>query len=44
MKWITREHVHVDRTAIPWMVKRFIDPTAEFLFVPVHKIPEVVQK
>ena len=44
MKWVTREHVHVDRTAIPWMVKRFIDPRAEFLFVPVEKIDEVVKK
>jgi len=44
MKWVTREHVHVDRTAIPWMVKRFIDPKAEFLFVPVEKIDEVVKK
>lgn len=43
MKWVTREHVHVDRTAIPWMVKRFIDPKAEFLFVPVEKIDEVVK-
>jgi hypothetical protein len=43
MKWVTREHVHVDRTAIPWIVKRFIDPDAEFLFVPVEKIAEVVK-
>jgi hypothetical protein len=34
MKWITREHVRIDRVAIPWLVKRFIDPDAEFLFVP----------
>ncbi len=34
MKWITRSHVHVDRVACPWLIKRFIDPDAEFLFVP----------
>lgn len=44
MKWVTRQYVHVDRTAIPWMVKRFIDPEAEFLFVPVERIEEVVKK
>ena len=30
MKWVTREHVHVDRVACPWLIKRFIDPEAEF--------------
>ncbi len=44
MKWVTREFVHVDRTACPWLIKRFIDPKAEFVFVPVEKIPEVVKK
>ena len=44
MKWVTREFVHVDRTACPWLIKRFIDPKAEFIFVPVEKIPEVVKK
>jgi hypothetical protein len=44
MKWVTREYVHVDRTACPWLIKKFIDPKAEFLFVPVEKIEEVVKK
>jgi hypothetical protein len=44
MKWVTREYVHVDRTACPWLIKKFIDPKAEFLFVPVEKIGEVVKK
>jgi hypothetical protein len=44
MKWVTREHVHVDRTACPWLIKRFIDPNAEFIFVPVEKIQEVAYK
>ncbi len=34
MKWITREHVKVDRVACPWLVKRFIDPAAAFVFLP----------
>jgi hypothetical protein len=33
MKWITRAHVHVDRVACPWLIKRFIDSRAEFIFV-----------
>ena len=34
MKWITRERVKVDRVACPWLIKKFIDPTAEFVFLP----------
>ena len=34
MKWITRSHVHVDRVACPWLIRRFVDNQAEFLFVP----------
>jgi hypothetical protein len=44
MKWVTREYVHVDRTACPWLIKRFIDPKAEFIFVPVEKIEQTVKK
>jgi hypothetical protein len=44
MKWVTREHVHVDRTACPWLIRRFVDPEAEFIFVPAEKIEEVVRK
>lgn len=33
MKWITREHIKVDRVACPWLIRRFIDPQAQFLFV-----------
>ena len=44
MRWVTREFVHVDRTACPWLIKRFVDSKAEFIFVPVEKIPEVVKK
>ena len=34
MKWITRENVKVDRVACPWLIKNFIDPQAEFVFLP----------
>lgn len=44
MKWVTRLYVHVDRTACPWLIKRFVDPKAEFLFVPVEKIEETTKK
>jgi hypothetical protein len=33
MKWITRKDVKVDRVACPWLIKRFVDPQAEFIFV-----------
>ena len=38
MKWITRSHVHVDRVACPWLIRRFVDSEAEFLFVPAGQI------
>lgn len=38
MKWITREKVKVDRVACPWLIKKFIDPQAEFIFVPVAQV------
>ena len=38
MKWITRERVKVDRVACPWLIKKFIDPEAEFLFVPQDQV------
>ena len=34
MKWITREKVKVDRVACPWLIRNFIDPEAEFVFLP----------
>ena len=43
MKWVTREYVHVDRTACPWLIKKFIDPKAEFIFAPTEKIEEIVK-
>jgi hypothetical protein len=44
MKWITRERVKVDRVACPWLIKRFIDPDAELLFVPADMVMEVAQR
>ncbi len=41
MKWITRSHVHVDRVACPWLITRFVDNEAEFLFVPKSRVDEV---
>ena len=38
MKWITREGARVDRVACPWLIKRFIDPSAQFLFVPTDVV------
>ncbi len=34
MRWATREGLHVDRAACAWLIRRFIDPTAQFLFLP----------
>ncbi|MCI0379711.1 MAG: chromate resistance protein [Gemmataceae bacterium] len=44
MKWVTRERVKVDRVACPWLIKKFVDPQAEFLFVAADKVMEVANK
>ncbi len=44
MKWITRSHVHVDRVACPWLIDRFIDSAAEFIFVPKSQVLDVAAK
>ena len=44
MKWVTRERVKVDRVACPWLIKKFIDPAAEFLFVPAEQVTEVARR
>jgi hypothetical protein len=43
MKWITRSHVHVDRVACPWLISRFVDSEAEFLFAPTAEIARLVK-
>jgi len=44
MIWVTRSHVHVDRVACPWLITRFVDNEAEFLFVPVNQIDKVIKE
>ncbi len=44
MKWLTRSHVHVDRVACPWLIMRFIDNEAEFLFVPKSQVDRVAKE
>ena len=44
MKWITRERVKVDRVACPWLIKKFIDPEAAFLFVPPDTVTAVAEQ
>lgn len=41
MLWLTRSHVHVDRVACPWLITRFVDNDAEFLFVPRSQIDDI---
>ena len=43
MKWVTREKARVDRIACPWLIRKFIDPNAEFLYVPKEKVLEVAR-
>jgi hypothetical protein len=44
MKWLTRSHVHVDRVACPWLITRFVDNEAEFLFVPKSQVERVAKE
>ena len=44
MLWITRSHVHVDRVACPWLITRFVDNDAEFLFAPKNRIEQVAKE
>ncbi len=44
MKWITRKNASVDRIACPWLIKRFIDPEAEFLYVAAPDVPAVAER
>jgi len=44
MKWITRSNVKVDRVACPWLIRRFIDANAEFLFVPEAQLLETARR
>ncbi len=44
MKWITREKARVDRIACPWLIHKFVDPQAVFLFVPKDRVMEEAKK
>lgn len=43
MKWVTRENAAVDRIACPWLIQRFVDPQAIFLFVPADEVQKRVR-
>lgn len=43
MKWVTREKARVDRIACPWLIRKFVDPEAEFLYVPGESVMEVAR-
>jgi len=44
MKWITRCNIKVDRVACPWLIRRFVDPAAQFLFVDEGELVEAARK
>lgn len=44
MKWITRENVKVDRVACPWLIKKYIDKDAEFIFAPADQIMQEAER
>jgi hypothetical protein len=44
MKWITRSRVHVDRVACPWLIKRFIDSEAQFVFAARSSVPAEAER
>jgi rhodanese-related sulfurtransferase len=43
-RWVTRERPKIDRIACPWLVRRFIDPAAEFLYVPVAEVARTAEE
>lgn len=43
MEWVTRKNVKVDRVACPWLIRKFIDPEARFLFVPEGELLEIAR-
>jgi hypothetical protein len=44
MKWVTRKNANVDRVACPWLIKRFVDADAEFLYVPADQVMAVAER
>jgi hypothetical protein len=43
MKWVTRKNANVDRVACPWLIKRFVDPNADFLYVAADQVMAVAE-
>ena len=44
MRWVTRKNANVDRVACPWLIKRFVDSDAEFLYVPAEQVMSVAER
>jgi hypothetical protein len=44
MKWVTRKNANVDRVACPWLIRRFVDEQAEFLYVPADEVAAVAAR
>ena len=44
MKWVTRKNAHVDRIACPWLIRRFVDREAEFVFVAADQVAAVAAR
>src|SRR5436190_20542102 len=44
MKWVTRKNANVDRVACPWLIKKFVDPDPEFLYVPTEEVMAVAER
>ena len=44
MKWVTRKNANVDRVACPWLIRKFVDPDAEFLYVPADEVAAVAER
>jgi hypothetical protein len=44
MKWVTREHPHTDRVACPWLLRKFIDPEAEIVYVPRDELLDYAER
>jgi len=44
MKWVTRKNANVDRIACPWLISRFVDPQAQFLYVSAAEVAAVAER
>ena len=44
MKWVTRKNANVDRVACPWLIKKFVDQDAEFVYVPADEVMATAER